>query len=386
LLFATIATQASIVVLAPIVVDVGRDFGASLGEVGVARSVLAASAVAISLAAGVLIDRVGVRPLIIAGSLLAIAGAGLTAAAPSLLAFYAAHAVTGAAVACMLSAGFAGVAAFFPTERMPWAMGWVVGSQSVAWIAGNPIVGLLSDHGSWRLSYAVPATIAGLTLVAGLTAPDLRPAPGLRAERQGLLAVLRDPSARKWTLAELVAYSAWTAEITYAGAFYIQTYDLGAAITGVLLSVGSLVFLVASTNTARLSERWPRRPMIALAALAMGALLVPLLNLTPSVWFTVALFCVVAMCAAVRSTGTSNLGLSQLPAQPGTMMGARTASAQLGYVFGAGAGGVVLGVGGFGALGFVLFGVMAVSAVLILRVEDPEPAPAGGRYPEPVPD
>ena len=60
------------------------------------------------------------------------------------------------------------------------------------------------------------------------------------------------------------------------------------------------------------------------------------------------------------------------------MMGARTASAQLGYMIGAAAGGVVLAVADFGALGFVLFGVMVISALLILRVSDPRPAPAIG--------
>ena len=198
--------------------------------------------------------------------------------------------------------------------------------------------------------------------------------------------MFRDPSARRWTLAELVAYSAWTAEITYAGAFYIKTYDLGETAVGVLLAVGSVMFLLASTNTARLAERYPRRPLIALAALGMGTLLVPVLNVTASVWLTLGLFCLMALCAAVRSAGSSALGLSQLPGQAGSMMAARTASAQLGYMVGAGVGGVVLELLGFGALGFVLFGGMLLSALLVLRVNDPEAAVPPARYPEPVPD
>jgi predicted MFS family arabinose efflux permease len=68
------------------------------------------------------------------------------------------------------------------------------------------------------------------------------------------------------------------------------------------------------------------------------------------------------------------------------MMAARTASAQLGYMVGAGVGGVVLELLGFGALGFVLFGGMLLSALLVLRVSDPEAAVPPARYPEPVPD
>jgi hypothetical protein len=70
------------------------------------------------------------------------------------------------------------------------------------------------------------------------------------------------------------------------------------------------------------------------------------------------------------------------------MMGARTASAQLGYTVGAAAGGAVLAVAGFGTLGFVLCAGMAVSAVLLARGSDPLAvgvAPRGA-VPEPVPD
>jgi predicted MFS family arabinose efflux permease len=370
-----VATQSAIVVLAPLVVEIGRSFGASVSAVGVARSVLAGAAVAVSLAIGPLIDRIGVRPLILAGAALAMAGAGLTAAAPSLVLFYAAHAVSGAGVACLLSAGFAGVAAFFPRRDAAWAMGYVVGAQSLAWVVGNPLIGLLSEAGSWRLAYVVPAASAALALASGLAAP----AGGGRAGEAGhglgggLAAVFGDLSARRWAVAELVAYAAWTAELTYSGAFYIQSYGVGEATVGLLLAAGSLVFLAASLSTERLTSRFPRRRLIALSAVGTGALLVPLLSLTPSVAFTLALFCLVALLVAVRSTGSSALGLAQLPSRPGAMMGARTASAQLGYMIGAAAGGLVLAVADFATLGLVLFAGMATSALLVLRVSDPVP-------------
>jgi predicted MFS family arabinose efflux permease len=370
LVLATIATQSSIVGLAPIVVEIGRDLGASVSAVGVARSVMAGVAVAVSLAIGPLIDRIGIKPLLVAGGGLGLAGAGLTAAAPSLPAFYAAHAVTGAGIACMLSAGFAGVAAYFPGRDAAWAMGYVVGGQSIAWIAGNPLTGLLADQGSWRLAYAVPATISAVALAAGLAAPRGR----LTSDpHEGWAAVFRDRSARRWAVAELVAYSAWTAELTYAGAFYIQSYGVEESAVGLLLAGGSVVFLVGSLSAARLARRFGRRRLIAGAALAMGAMLVPLLNLTPSVGFTFGLFCVMALFASLRSTTSSDLGLSQLPRQPGSMMGTRTASAQLGYTIGAALGGAVLALADFGALGFVLFAGMAASAWLVARVSEPVP-------------
>ena len=375
LVLATTATQASIVVLAPLLVEIARDLGASVSAIGVARSVLAGTAVAVSLAIGPLIDRIGVRPLIARGAGLALAGAVATAAAPSLGFFYAAHAITGAGVACLLSAGFAGVASSFDEGDAPWAMGYVVGAQSLAWIVGNPIIGLLAEAGSWRLSYLVPAAICLAALATALLAPGTERPVATQGEalsiREGLLAVFSDPSARRWTIAELVAYSAWTAELTYAGAFYIENYGVGEAAVGVLLAVGSVVFLVASLNTSRLTARVRRRPLLVACALGMGFMLIPVLNVAPSVWVTLGLFCVLAVLAGIRSTGSSALGLELLPANPGSMMGARTASAQLGYMVGAAGGSAVLAVAGFGELGFVLFAGMAFSALLLARVGAP---------------
>jgi len=374
LVLATTATQSSIVVLTPIVVAVSRDLGASVSAVGQARTVLAAVACLAAFRAGSLIDSLGVRPLIVWGSVLALAGALATALAPSLGFFYAGHAVTGLGVAALLSAGFAGVSAYFPERDAAWALGYVVGSQSIAWIVGNPIIGLLTDWGSWRLAYVVPATIGLLSLAAGLAAP--KPEERSAPTGGGIAGVARDTSARRWAVAELVAYAAWTAELTYAGAFYIETYGVSESSLGFLLAVGSVAFLIATLSSHRVAARWERRRLIATTGVAMGALLIVFFNVTPAVGFSVSLICVVAVCAGLRSTGSSALGLSQLPAHPGSMMAARTASAQLGYMIGAVVGGIVLAVAGFGTLGWVLFGGMAFSALLVTGVSDrtePEP-------------
>jgi predicted MFS family arabinose efflux permease len=406
LVLATTATQASIVVLAPLLVEIGQSLGASVSAVGVARSVLAGTAFLGSLAIGPLIDRIGVRPLIVRGGALAFAGAAATAAAPTLAVFYAAHVVTGLGVACLLSAGFAGVATFFSGREMAWAMGYVVGAQSLAWIVGNPIVGALAQAGSWRLSYLVPASICLAAMVAGLalrssgapaagerstpdampgstasgdavlaTAPPAEPAEAVPPPREsigaGLRAVFADRSARRWTISELVAYSAWSAELTYAAVFYIRNYGTEVSTIGFLLAGGSFVFMLVSLNTVRLTARLPRKPLLVACAIAMGAMLVPMLNWAPSTLGTFAMFCTAAVFAAVRLAGSSALGLDQLPDRPGAMMGARTGAAQLGYMIGAAGGGAILALWGFGTLGFVLFAGMTLSGLLLAGVHDP---------------
>jgi predicted MFS family arabinose efflux permease len=193
--------------------------------------------------------------------------------------------------------------------------------------------------------------------------------------------VLADPSARRWAIAELAAYSVWTAELTYIGAFYVKEYGVRESVVGVLLAVGSFAFLISTLNTDRVVRRvGARRPVVVVGALSMGALAAVIFNVTPSVGFTLTLFFAMALCGGLRATSSSALALSQLPAQPGSMMAARTAAAQFGYMVGALLGGVVLAVADFGALGFVLLGGLALSALLVLRVDEAgrplRPAPA----------
>ena len=376
LVLATLAAQASIMVLAPIMVEIGRDLGASVSAIGQARTVMATAAVVASLRVGPVIDRVGVRPVLTWGALLAMTGHAVTSAAGGLPVFYLGHAFIGLAVACLLSAGFAGAGAWFEEEDQPWALGYVVGSQSIAWIVGNPVIGLLTDAASWRLAYTVPGVAALAALAAALITRAGRGERDRDAARSGMTDVARDPSARRWTIAEFVAYSAWTAELTYIGAFYVQTYDLGESVVGFLLAIGSVAFLISTLGTDRLFRRLGgrRRRMVVAAALAMGGLLAVIMNVTPAVPVTVALFFLMALSAGIRSTSSSALALGLLPTTPGAMMAARTTSAQLGYTIGAMLGGFVLAVAGFGVLGFVLLGGMAFSALLTLRVEEPEDA------------
>ena len=169
----------------------------------------------------------------------------------------------------------------------------------------------------------------------------------------------------------MVTYSAWTAELTYTATFYIDRYGTSLGVIGLLLAGGSLVFLITSLNTARLTARFPRKPLLVAAGIGMGAVLIPILNWAPSPLGTFAMFCLVAFFASVRATGSSALGLEQLPDRPGAMMGARTGAAQLGYVVGAAGGGAVLALWGFGTLGFVLCGGMLLAAALLAGVHDP---------------
>jgi predicted MFS family arabinose efflux permease len=225
-----------------------------VGAVGQARSITAGVAIAASVAITARIDTVGVARLLGLGAALAIGACAAVAASPALPVFLAAHALTGLAFACLLSAGFAGVAAFAHDGRAR-AIGYVAGANALAWILVNPIVGALTEWLSWRAGQAVPAAIALATLLA---APAAAPLPGGTTAPR-LRTLLAESSARRWIGAELIAYGAWTALLTFIGAFFIERFGAGEATAGWLLASGAAAYFAASTRSSTLAHLIPRR-------------------------------------------------------------------------------------------------------------------------------
>lgn len=365
LVLATMASQALLVVLAPTIVAIAEEFGTSVGAAGQARSITAAVATAVALAIIPRADAVGVRPLLAGGSVLGIAGCAAVAAAPSLPVFLSAHVLIGLGFAALLSGGFAGVAAF-PADRRAWAIGHVAAANGLAWIVANPLVGVTTEALSWRWAQAVPAAIALGALVAARSAAPV-PAAGVALPLRSLTA---PGSTRRWITAELIAFSAWSALLTFSGAFFIERLAAGEALTGWLLAAGAVAFYVASTRSGALVARLPRRRLVAGSALALAALAAALYGLADSIGAGVGLFCLIGIAAGIRTPAASGLGLDQLPGHPAAMMAARTAATQAGYLVGAVAGGALIAGAGYAAFGIALAAGMVVSAALILRVEE----------------
>lgn len=173
LVTATMASQGLLVVLAPTIVAVGRELGTPVGAVAQARSITAVAAIVTSVAVTARVDSVGVPRLLGVGAGIAVVACAAVAAAPTFAVFLAAHVLVGLAFACLLSAGFAGVAAF-PPARRAWAMGRVAAANGLAWVTVTPVVGMLTGWASWRVAQVAPAAVAVATL---LTARSAAPVP-----------------------------------------------------------------------------------------------------------------------------------------------------------------------------------------------------------------
>lgn len=365
LVLATMASQSLLVVLGPTIVAIGSELHSPVSTIGQARAVTAVVSVAASVVLSTRGDALPLRRQLEAGSVLAVLGSAAVAASTSTPVFLLSHALVGVAQALLVSGGFAGVAAFAP-DRRGWATGYVAAAQGAAWVVVNPAAASLTEGLTWRAAHAVPAAIAVAALLTSRVTSSVPVTAGT-----GRRAPLRVPSARRWIIAEAAGFAAWTAVLTFAGAFFIEQTGAPVSTTGWLLAAGALAYLAASTRSGWLASRVPRRRLVASAALVMATLMPVMLTAGLPTAGAAAAFCLLGLVGGVRTPTSAALGLAQLPGQPTAMMAARTAATQSGYLLGAVIGGTVIAWSGYALLGLVLALVMALSAWLVLRVPDP---------------
>jgi predicted MFS family arabinose efflux permease len=368
LVLGTLAGNSLLVVLGPTMVAVAGEFAAPDGAVGQARTIAGAAAILASPLVARLIDRAGIRAALHTGSALTVLAGVAVAAAPTLVAFLAAHVVTGVAVACLGAAGLAGVAAF-PRERSARAIGYIVGASALAWIVAGPLAGMLTDAICWRAAWAVPIALA-VTALAAARAAATPPAATPTGMRTTLRAVLADRRARRWLTAELAAGCVWAADLGYGGAFVIRHHHVSGAAAGALLAAATAAFFLGAVRSAALARRLTPIRLIALTSLTMAALVACQFTIAPSVWVTLTFLCVVALCAGVRSSASARLGLAQMADRSSAMTAAQTAVTQAGHLLGAIAGAAMLSVAGDTGLGLALSSGLVLAAGLFARVTD----------------
>lgn len=378
LFLALFASQAGVLVMAPILSDVAAEFGVSIAEAGQLRILAAPLAAVVAIAAGRALSRYSPRALIGAGSALLAVGSLASAAAPTFTFLAIAQIPMWAGIAVLLAAGIAATASWTAPERRTRVISHAFAGAPAAWIVGMPIIGLVASI-DWRLAFvALPLPAALLAGLAVLARPGDGPIASPVSSVLGLLAV---GPARRWALGELFANSAWAGTLVYSGVLFTETYGTTSAETGVALALVAVAYLAGNRWGGTVSAPAARGAMLqgsVAAALAVALTW----SLTVSLPITVALFAAAAMITARRMVAGTVYGFAvagELGREVGTV---RATTTQIGYLIGSLAGGIAIAIGGLGVLSVVyaaLFLGATLPYVTVRSARRLEPALASAR-------
>lgn len=353
------AAQAAVVAVSPVLAEVATDLDVSTATAGQLRSVSGLAAGVVALSMGALSSRVGLRTTLLLGLGALAVGSVTSAAAPSFAALAAAQVAVGAGLAIVLAAGLAAAAEWSAPDRSTTVLSWTLIGQPVAWIVGMPVIGMVGDL-SWRLGWIVlpfaVAVVAGVAIWA-------QPTDGPSDPARGSWALLRhDRMVAGWALGELLAYSAWAGALVFAGALFVESYDVSPGTAGLVLGLGAVAYLPGNF----LARRWigpSTRALLVLLPVVAGSLVVVIGVWRPALWVSAAAFAALTFVAAGRTIAGSALGLEVCSRRRMFAMRIRAAATQFGYLLGTVAGGLALAGGGYPALG-VTFGALFLLAAL----------------------
>lgn len=339
--------------------EVAAEFDVSTASAGQLRSASGLVAGLVALGMGRLSGRLSLRELLLAGLGTIGLASLLSAAAPSFAVLAAAQVALGAGLAIVLSAALAAAAEWTDESQRPRALSWALLGQPSAWIVGMPAIGLLGTV-SWRWGWVALPFAASLLAAALVAAQPRDDAHEPRVRTWHMLT--EDPRVAGWAVGELLAWAAWAGALVYAGALFVESYDVGTGTAGLLLGLAAVAYLPGNLIGRRLLD--PHMRLVAASVPPLAAVLVAVFGgVRPSLGFSAAALALLAFVVAARTIAGSALGLEVCSHRRTFAMRVRTAANQFGYLLGSALGGIALATGGYTALGLVFAALFALAAI-----------------------
>lgn len=369
-------------IITPILPEISEDFGV---RVAVAGLLVTAYAVAGGIAAvfsGPFIDRLGRKPVVVAGMATLTVATVFSAAAPGFVPLLLARAMAGLGVACLTPAVFAAVGDYFSYEERGRAMSWVISANTSASIFGVPAGAVLSGVFSWRWTFVALAVL--LVVFTWLLFRKLPADPPRRADGRagsGMAAiprVLRDLPTSAALFSNYLSTSYWFVFATYMGAYFHDEFGVAKWALGGLTMTMGLGVLLGSNAGGRLTDRVGKRPVILWTSLTCAVFIA--LTTTAAVAMAVGLgfLFLFAVSGGARFASSQAIMTEMSPDDRGTVMALNAAGQQFGIVTGSVVGGLALEAGGYAALGPTAAVLALVSMAMYgLFVEERGPAGAG---------
>jgi predicted MFS family arabinose efflux permease len=278
--------------ITPFLLAVANDLSTDLAAISVLFTFSNLAWALASLAAGPISDRLGRKPVLLAGmSFLAAScfGSALATDYPSLV-FW--RLLSGVGGGTQMPTVFAAAADLFPAARRGKALGWIMTGQSLALVAGVPLSALIGALAGWRWSMGVLGLVCcllWLVVLILLPNPAHRPAAASRSE-VGLGKVLGNPRVVALFAACTFERVCYSSVVVFFATYLLVTYELPLEWLAVALVVVALGNLAGNQIGGTLADLPGAQYRVVSTAMVANALLaLPLLGGAPGLLISVGL-------------------------------------------------------------------------------------------------
>jgi len=381
LFLSSFALQSHGIITGLLLIDIGLTFGLPVGVTAQIRTVSEVAGVFFALLMTVLSIRFRHKALLLAGLLLAAIsalGCGVASVFGMMLVSFP---MWGIALAMTGPMRLTLVAEYFPREKRPSAIGWIVAGMSLGYVIGLPLIGFIAGLGGWRLAflgYALPVSVLSLLLAAkGIPSPQRtqQSGSGMSDYVGGFKAVFLNRSAVACLVGTSLSIWAWQAVLVYGPSFLRQRFHMSTGLVSVVMVVTSIFYTLGGLVSGRLVKRFGRKPLTVMSALFAGVSTVSGFGLADPL-LSVVLVSLGCLFFGIRLAVSGSLTLEQVPKHRGTMMSLDSIANSMGAGLGAGIGGLVLLLLNYESIGAFL-GAMAVVAAIVIQLLAIDPTKTG---------
>lgn len=268
-------------------------------DTGTAQLVLSVALFAIALSTlvyGPLSDRIGRRPVMIAGLMIFLVGSAIAAVAPTVAILIGGRVLQAVGAAAGMVVGRAVIRDLYDRETAARLMAYTVTALVVAPTVAPLIGGLLNDFAGWRSIFLFSAGLGVLVLLVAMpkvpeSLVERLPVLGLRGMVGGFWSLLRVPVFCGY--AGLISFGMGMFMSFIGAAPYVTIGVLGRPPTefGLYFMLVSAGFMVGTLTTARATARVGIERMLVLgSALGVGFGLVLVGMVAAGIWTTWAFF------------------------------------------------------------------------------------------------
>lgn len=363
------AISLNLVIIAPLLPALATAFARPVGELGLLVTAFALPYALLAPFLGPATERLGRRPLIVAGMGLFVAGQALAVAAPSLPVLLLARSLVGVGAASFTPAAYAYLTDHSPPARRAATISAVLLAATVGSIVGLPLGGLAVAAAGWQGAF-VFLGLLGLAAIGLLVTSIERDRPAVPVQRRylrDLTEVLRAPGTLLTLAVTLLWSIGYNGALNFTGALMAARYQLDAEQIAVLLTGLGIGGLIGNRLGAWVGPRLGDRRMllIAMAALLVAVIVLPWVTPVPAV--TVAIAAVLPGVVQFGWPALLSLVSSLAPQGRATALALNNSAYYLGGALGPPLVGVTISATGFDAMGFPAAAAVALALVLATR-------------------
>jgi len=372
--FLTFAAVYVGVVFAPVLTQIGGEFGITTGTAGLVVAAYGAPGILVAVLTGPYSDRFGRKRFLVAGSLIMGVFTVLSAFATSFPVLVATRMIAGIGSSVIWPNVTATVGDNVPYRERGTAMSTVIGLNTMASVIGIPLAGIVAEGTSWRVSVAIVGVLS--IAAAGLIFWKLRPAQTpLNSARVRELyhSIVTNRSALGAIASSLLGALYWFTWATYIVVFFEESFGLSQGLASTFALTQGLGVLVGSQLGGRLGARIGHKPVVAGSVLVSGALLLFQTNLTPPLVPTALLNLALSAVIGARFASNTTLLTEQVPEARGTLLALSASVTSASIVAGAAVGGILIDGLGFWSLGAFCFAAAALAATVVTLFVREEP-------------